>query len=1107
VQPSPPPGPSFLLPSPSTPTYVFFFFCACVTVKGENLTAECTFNSPPPLFTDEFVDPAPQKSYTTHSRTPTHRETHNNPSSTTSYSACFPRDPNMFNLRSTSGSPTAETSAASIQSAFRDVTNYYLNANKENIPPAGVTPGAHAGKGKGNNGCCGTPVQIELDVAAELHGEGCHNFSGATNDDSEVALGNAVPVPTAATRLSYSVSMCGAQPNTTAGAGLSIVAPNICKPRNAAPSCIGTPKVTSDSSVLSVARTPGRNVPPPSNTSSLSPTTSTTTKASKLVQQRNRSLTAAHTALLGPPFYTQGAFSTLASATAEAAATSSSTVQGSSPQPSPHCTPSGARRSAAAATAATAAARALTETPTRMDDISFYLNNSFESGSESPAHDGAVSGCGADCTPRRSFDLQQAVEEMLRGCLDSSTPAKRSEASSVSPQGSRKRQQHQLDAIATAVQNAPFNVYTALDSLFAAPAPSNTTMASSAGMPANMWVDHGMGVTNDCTPERFVAPKSVFAESDEDEGGSSQYGNNVMCGMPSAGVRRDPMAYFSTATASAATTSTIFKTTSSSPAPEQFSVRSTTGEPMPRNTDGDDIFHALPLPASVSSELPSGNIEFHNDGLTSGPDMLAMLAAAVQRQQQQSPRSAGAVSTEMDSQTFSDRDAEAAPLPPPPPSYDDGRQSSRCVRRGSAASAGAAYAPPPTRRSHHLPQVKAAAGSLIAVSGRRVPVDKLHLLSLSCGDESAAMAPPSPPASGGMGGVGGARHPSRGGAARANVQSPPSQHHHVEGPSMRRVPKANVVTVTRAPPSANSSRSRTRSGSAGVQPASACFPSPSSHTSLTDACAARTTATTTTTTRVVVAGPSARRIPPNTHSSTSLHARQGSAASNIEGGGVRQTSENDVVAVLQFSKGQTMRFLANLSASALEAAEVALSHDLESNSSSGNKPDSMTAAHAKLTRAPLSMVEVGKSYLAHVYGDQSPYENVAFEDVGVCVRLYTSTTPATPAVQACRDHVNGVLLREVDVGVYEEDRQQHERALQQQTAAYIECERQFKFSSLPFQLESIYFTFDGKVCVVFYRVVATDALTPSTAHRFSNTSRVVRELQFHLNCRVFLKQC
>ncbi|KPA83159.1 hypothetical protein ABB37_02854 [Leptomonas pyrrhocoris] len=1019
----------------------------------------------------------------------------------------------MSNLRSNAASPTAEVNAAATPSAFRDVTNSYLNANKENIPPAGVSLGRFGGNGKGNErrcvapaagstvgnvdlACCGTPVLADLKVEDPMNTDAPAVADCAAYESSNVVCddpGNALP--TAAPSRSPLKSLTRA-----ITAGLTAVTPNTHKRADAAAACAATPSIISDSSLLSVARTPGHNVLPSANhTSGVNPVATTST-ATKLMQQRSRSQCS--------PLYTQGKTGSAFSPTADVAAGVSGATQ-VSPQSSLHCTPSGARRSVAAAMAA----RALSETPTRMDDISFYLNNSFESGSETPTHDGAAGSYDPVRTPHRTFDLQQAVEEMLRGCFDTSTPARRSDSNGVSPHGSRKRQQHLLDTTtAAAAHGAPFNSYAVLESLFAAPAPSKTANT------ADVW-GQGLAMTAESTPERFAAPHGVFAESDNDDndGGTSPYSDLAPREVPAVGVRRDPMVYFSTSAVSSAADAYVESTSAQAPR----LLASAMEEAMRPNSGGggDDEGYHHPLPHCGNAPgRRSGGIEFHNDGLTNGTDMLAMLAAAVQ---QQSPRSAGDEYAEEESPTFSDRDGEtvasaaaAGDVPPPPPSYDDVQQQSRYPRRNGATSAapvGTSHVPQPTRRSHHLPQVKAAAGSLIAVSGRRVPVDKLHLLSLSSGDESATA-----PAIPSMAGAGGPRYASRGGggAARSQVQSPPMQHHHVEGPSMRRVPKANVVTVTRAPASAGLGRSVNGTvlngrgaGSPRCVSASASLPSSSLHTSIADVFAARTTATT----RVVVPGPSARRIPPAGHPGASLQSRQNGAAAIIDGSGVRQSSETDVVAVLQFSKGQTMRFLANLSSSALVAAQAALTRDFEksngsSSSSSNGELDGAAMASTTLARAPLSLVEVGKSYLAHVYGDESPYENVPFEDVGVCVRLYPSSS-STPADQACREHMNGVLLREVDVFGCAVDRQQHEQALQQQTAAYIECERQFKFSSLPFQLESIYFTFDGSICVVFYRVVVADTAAAATTQRFTNTSRVVRELQFHLSCRVFLKQC
>ncbi|KAG5496601.1 hypothetical protein JIQ42_03431 [Leishmania sp. Namibia] len=1026
------------------------------------------------------------------------------------------------------------STAAVIQSAFRDVTNSYLNANKENIPPGylGSSSGAAALGGDrrsndsgGSSACnpnacngsrgpllrgtgfCGTPMQTDL---ARTESESVSDAAKCTAEEQGVGVARLVRSAGA---------MSPGDPPVEAAAAHGMLTPMTPKGRSASGCAAAAGNAGDDSGFLGVLRTPGHNAayhPALNNGNtgcrsisqchrglSAHSTADTSAVSATPNQARQRSSLGARAALLASPLYASSSGVGAATST-PARGIQGDNGSGSQPpsQSSLLSTPNGACRSsvAAAATAAAAGARASLDTPTRLEEIPLFFNNSFESGSESPTGDAvAGGGCGAaHATPYRTYDLQMAVEEMLRGCLDSFTPAKGSDASGATPCGSWRRRQPRQAAVA---QAAPFNAYAALESLLP---PSAIGVSGRDGL--DVWAPAMTGAsTLGCTPRRLTAPEGAFAESDSEDALATPQSDRASSGMPSAGVRRDPMVYVSTTAVAAASSGESWCEVAHSDEAGVESAGSLSGGCGACGGAGESL-------SQHSSGARSGFELNCGDGSFNGPDMLAMLAAAVQQQHPQHPcrnsgtRPQSAYSTvgsiESGSHPLSERDASNAtqqqPITPPP-SYEVAARHQKLSRHSnhahldfSSASpcADSTHALPPARRSHHLPHVKAAAGSLIAVGGRRVPVDKLHLLSI--GDEPSLSAP-SPTA-----GHAAAARLSRGGTRARSQQPSSSVPHHVEGPSMRRVPKASLVTVTRAAalcgetaaPVATAPHASVTESRGGAPPL------PSSSLNVSEAASAR----------AATAGPSARRLPPamatqQRHSSGGAVAGVAALSSAVDGEGVRQSSEADVVAVLRFPKGQTMRFLTNLSSAALATAKRVVAGDR----ASSKRSTAGTATSVLASRTLLTSVEVGKTYLAHVYAEGSRYENVSYEDAGVCVQLITPTSSNYAAQRSC---VDGVLLRTVEVFHSDEDRKQHERVLLQQTTAYIECERQFKFSSLPFQLESIYFTFDGSVCIVFYRLLAVADGAPSSAlYRHTNTSRLVRELQFHLNCHVFLKQC
>ncbi|GET90742.1 hypothetical protein, conserved [Leishmania tarentolae] len=1028
------------------------------------------------------------------------------------------------------------STAAAIQTAFRDVTNNYLNANKENIPPGylgsghdSVSVGGEGGNSGGAGGCsacspslwnesreplvresvlCGTPLQTEL---TRTGSEFISEVVGGESDKPRLAAalfgepaGTPLPSDPAVEVSVVHDALTPMTPKAKALSGCAVTARN----------------PSEESSLLSVSRTPGHNaahhpayshgstayrlIPPRQRALGTPHSNDTSGIEATPNQTRQRPFRVARAALLASPLYAPSNGAGVAANTRTSGSQDENGSGSQLPSQSPLlCTPNGACRSTAVAAVATAAAtdtRSHLETPTRLDDIPLFFNNSFESGIESPTGDAAAGGGynAAQMTPYRTYDLQMAVEEVLRSCLDSFTPAKYSDASGATPYGSRRRAQQRHTA---AAQAAPFNTYAALESILP-PSTMGATERDGLEVWAPAMMEAAMLVS---TPERLTAPHGAFAESDDEGTLTTPQSEGASCGIPSAGVRRDPMASFSSAAVRAAHGSEDRCGVTHDDEAGVESIANLSAGGAACGGAGE----ALPQHSSD----PRGGLELNcRNGSCGGPDMLAMLAAAVRQQHQHThgetyPQSAHSTtgSLELDSRAFSELDVPAAveqQSTPPPPSYEVAARHQKLQHHGgyahpdfpSASScAVATHAQPPTRRSHHLPHVKAAAGSLIAVGGRRVPVDKLHLLSI--GDEPSSSAP-SPKA-----GQATTASPSRGGPRARLQQSSSSLLHPVEGPSMRRVPKANLVTVTHSTAASlvetGTSAPACRYTSAPAHRRDAAFPTLSFYSALSEAAPVRATA----------AGPSARRFPPamatqQRHSAAPAVPGVVAMSSAVDREGVQQSSEADVVAVLQFSKCQTMRFLTNLSSAALATAKDTVAFDLASSKrSTGGTATSVLASGSLLRR-----VEVGKTYLAHVYAEGSPHGGISYEDVGVCVQLITPSSSLYTSQLRC---VDGVLLRKVDLFGNEEDRKQHEHVLLQETTAYIECERQFKFSGLPFQLESLYCTFDGSLCIVFYSVLAmADGSQSSLAsHRHPSTSRLVRELQFHLNCRVFLKRC
>ncbi|CCW68038.1 unnamed protein product [Phytomonas sp. Hart1] len=95
--------------------------------------------------------------------------------------------------------------------------------------------------------------------------------------------------------------------------------------------------------------------------------------------------------------------------------------------------------------------------------------------------------------------------------------------------------------------------------------------------------------------------------------------------------------------------------------------------------------------------------------------------------------------------------------------------------------------------------------------------------------------------------------------------------------------------------------------------------------------------------------------------------------------------------------------------------------------------------------------------------------------------------------------LDGVILRSLNTVSSLKDTDQQLRTLQMQSWAQAECERQFRFLNMPFELKMIHISFDDKICVVYYQI-NPKADTSSEP----NISRLLRVLQYHLSCKVHL---
>ncbi|KAH9579862.1 PSP1 [Trypanosoma melophagium] len=151
---------------------------------------------------------------------------------------------------------------------------------------------------------------------------------------------------------------------------------------------------------------------------------------------------------------------------------------------------------------------------------------------------------------------------------------------------------------------------------------------------------------------------------------------------------------------------------------------------------------------------------------------------------------------------------------------------------------------------------------------------------------------------------------------------------------------------------------------------------------------------------------------------------------------------------------------------------------------------------------------VGRHYIASVRSSRSPYDNVAYEDAGVCVQVqrhhaYSSSssninTIATGESVMCDEKgiYDGHIMRELVAADATRIRELEET----RNTALTECRKHFLFLNLPFELMDVYCTFDRSICVVYYAIQPQEGTSGQP-----NVSRLLRMLQFRLQSKVYLK--
>ncbi|CCW61662.1 unnamed protein product [Phytomonas sp. EM1] len=183
-----------------------------------------------------------------------------------------------------------------------------------------------------------------------------------------------------------------------------------------------------------------------------------------------------------------------------------------------------------------------------------------------------------------------------------------------------------------------------------------------------------------------------------------------------------------------------------------------------------------------------------------------------------------------------------------------------------------------------------------------------------------------------------------------------------------------------------------------------------------------------------------------------------------------------------------------------------------------------TAPFAVVAGAPAALI--GQRLLAFVFRGRSGFENTAYVDVGVCTHvspvrveggstgggggttlsglLFPVSEPGGVPVNAPPPPLktvvfDGVILRSINATPSLSDTAQQLRTLQAQSWAQAECQRQFRFLNMPFELKTVHVSFDGKICVVYYQINTKEDTSSEP-----NVSRLLRVLQYHLSCKVHL---
>ncbi|PWU96536.1 putative ESAG8-associated protein [Trypanosoma cruzi] len=151
--------------------------------------------------------------------------------------------------------------------------------------------------------------------------------------------------------------------------------------------------------------------------------------------------------------------------------------------------------------------------------------------------------------------------------------------------------------------------------------------------------------------------------------------------------------------------------------------------------------------------------------------------------------------------------------------------------------------------------------------------------------------------------------------------------------------------------------------------------------------------------------------------------------------------------------------------------------------------------------SPQPLPVIGRRYLAAIKSSRSPYDNVAYEDAGVCVYLQrhhgdANTTSGPVQRSALYD---GTIIREVGEHIAA-DAARLQELKKACNNAIVECRKQFRFLNLPFELVDVCYTFDRSICIVYYNIQPQEGTSSQP-----NVSRLLRMLQFNLRTKVFLK--